>query len=858
MKRILIVLAVLASMIPLAVPANAAPALPAGFVLSEIEVGQAAYDLTDFVYLPDGGILSTGKSGKVTRKLADGTVNTLGTIPVRTEGDLGLTGIAVAPDFATTGTVYTARALDTTNGKFLRLSRWTVTNSTIEDEHIILDIAGRSDVHAMTGLIVGADGTIWLSVGDNSDFLQVDPLAMDALNLDKPYGKLFHINPDGSGVAGNPFMVVGAPNSWRSRVYAYGFRSPFRFSLDPTTGRPILGDVGWTTWEEVDRVASGGNYGWPCWEGSHTTFYNCDQGNTLPIIEYHHGQPGTVVYGNSVTGGVVYTGTSYPAIWRNTYFFGDYVSKNIWAKTANGDSILLGSDTGGPVKFVNGPNGDIVYANIYSGKVRRLTYTLGNRAPTADVTLKSNDPPTLTVTFDASASYDLDGDNLTYAWNWGDGNSGAGGVTASHQYASPGTYTVSVTVTDTHAASSVATASVTPGNYAPVLTFTPPSTPDYAVGNIVHLEASVNDAEDGSNLPITWTSDLVHCPALACHSHPGQSYSGNVIDVPFTDHGGNTKLVLKGSATDSAGQTAEVTYTALPRLHVLTVTSNWPTDIGLNGEATNTIQAVEGGQVSITVGATSRDGVATFDSWSDGSAAVQRTVTMPTQNMNLNVKYLTPIDKRYNNDVAFRTLLGPSTGPEIEGGGVRIHPFLNGKAYWTAASGVHEVHGAILGEYQALGGPVFLGAPTTDEMKTPDGAGRFNHFVGTAGTGVASVYWTPNTGAHGIWGAIRTKWQALGWETGVLGYPTTAETKTPDGVGRFNHFSKGGSIYWTPGTGAFEVHGWIRDRWSARGWELGYLGYPVSDEFGTACGRRSNFQHGWVDLCNGVIYDWSY
>src|SRR5438067_9697384 len=97
-----------------------------------------------------------------------------------------------------------------------------------------------------------------------------------------------------------------------------------------------------------------------------------------------------------------------------------------------------------------------------------------------------------------------------------------------------------------------------------------------------------------------------------------------------------------------------------------------------------------------------------------------------------------------------------------------------------------------------------LGYPTTGETGTPDKVGRFNHFER------GSIYWTPQTHAHAVLGAIHAEWQATGWETGPLGYPITDEAATPDGVGRYNHFEHG-SIYWTPQTGAHEVQGSIRD-----------------------------------------------
>jgi hypothetical protein len=80
---------------------------------------------------------------------------------------------------------------------------------------------------------------------------------------------------------------------------------------------------------------------------------------------------------------------------------------------------------------------------------------------------------------------------------------------------------------------------------------------------------------------------------------------------------------------------------------------------------------------------------------------------------------------------------------------------------------------------------------------------------------------------------------ALGGPASFLGYPTTDETGTPDGVGRFNHFFNSGSIYWTPATNAWSIHGAIRAKWASMGWERSCLGYPVSDEFAISGGDRA-------------------
>ncbi len=163
--------------------------------------------------------------------------------------------------------------------------------------------------------------------------------------------------------------------------------------------------------------------------------------------------------------------------------------------------------------------------------------------------------------------------------------------------------------------------------------------------------------------------------------------------------------------------------------------------------------------------------------------------------------------------------------------------------YWSTATGARSVHGQIRSTWLARGGTQVLGFPTTDESTTPDGVGRYNHFNGAGG---ASVYWTPSTGAHSVQGQIRSRWAALGWETGAMGYPATDETAAPDGVGRYNHFSKAASIYWSPTTGAWSVYGAIRDTWASLGWERSALGYPTSDEYAVTGGRRTNFQHGTI------------
>ncbi|MGW4230419.1 LGFP repeat-containing protein [Streptomyces sp. NPDC004980] len=142
------------------------------------------------------------------------------------------------------------------------------------------------------------------------------------------------------------------------------------------------------------------------------------------------------------------------------------------------------------------------------------------------------------------------------------------------------------------------------------------------------------------------------------------------------------------------------------------------------------------------------------------------------------------------------------------------------------------------GQIQWIGPPADAGAGS-GEGPNPDGRGSSRDYAN------GSIYWSQGTGAHEVHGDIRVRYAQAGGSGGFLGYPLTDETVCPDGVGRFNHF-EGGSVYWTPQTGAHEVHGAIRDLWSTMGWERGYLGYPTTDETGAGDSRSSRFQRGHV------------
>ncbi|MFP3947660.1 MAG: PQQ-dependent sugar dehydrogenase, partial [Longimicrobiales bacterium] len=171
--------------------------------------------------------------------------------------------------------------------------------------------------HNGGGLAFDDSGFLFLALGDgggsgdNQDNAQ-DPtnLLGSVLRLEVLDSAPFYQAPDG-----NPFTGVG--DDRRDEIFAYGFRNPWRLSVDAATGEIWVGDVGQSSWEEIDVVELGGNYGWDCREGAHdyddlpsspgSSSPACDQldpGDFVdPVWEYP--PTGSRL---AVTGGYVYRG----------------------------------------------------------------------------------------------------------------------------------------------------------------------------------------------------------------------------------------------------------------------------------------------------------------------------------------------------------------------------------------------------------------------------------------------------------------------------------------------------------------------------------------------------------------------
>jgi len=211
----------------------------------------------------------------------------------------------------------------------------------------------------------------------------------------------------------------------------------------------------------------------------------------------------------------------------------------------------------------------------------------------------------------------------------------------------------------------------------------------------------------------------------------------------------------------------------------------------------------------------------------DGGAAV---VTVQTD--------AGPVLARYAASGGARGVLGTATGPETCGlrDGGCFRRYRDGVVYWTPATGAHLAVGLVWQRWAAQGWEWgALGYPVTDTMCGLVRGGCFQHFQG------GSIYFSVASGVQLTSGAIRDRWEALGWENGMLGYPVGELTCGARNGGCLQEFQYG-VVYTQAATGAHAVIGLIRQRWAAQGWEWGALGYPVTD---TVCGlvRGGCFQH---------------
>jgi glucose/arabinose dehydrogenase len=636
-------------------------AAPPNFINQTLIIG--LNEPTAIEFLPDGSMLILERYGTI-RIVEPGEITTnptpfLQLTNINTEqGERGLTGIALDPNYETNGYFY----LFYTSASPLRdrVSRFTATGLTANPGSEVIiwqDNVAAGEWHHGGSVIVGNDNNLYISVGDHFE----NP--NDAQNLTSYHGKLLRLGRNGEVPTNNPFYDGTGPNL--DEIYALGLRNPFRISIDRLTGNIYIGDVGSNSGvsiEELNLAAPGANYGWPICEGP-----TCNNPPTLgsytpPFYSYSHNGRDA-----SITAGFVYRGSQFPPEYQGSFFYGDYTQN--WIRrlvlddggSVSGDFSFEPEDGSqdGPygeiVDFEEGPDGALYYVDIgiswegnsNLGTVRRIRYIAANQPPIitqAEANPTSGPGPTLNVSFSASAT-DPENNPLTYIWDFGDGN-GSNDPNPTHTYQSGG-YTARLTVSDGTNNTLSNPIFITVGNLPIAIIDTPITNSLFRAGDtILYSGSAVDPDETLAPEAFSWRILFHHLSHVHPAGGPFDGVTSGTLDIPISSHEitNETYYEIILTITDSTGlqdSTSVSIYPETVELSFDTVPAGLPLSLDDIPRVTPfTYNSVIGFSHAIDAPLQQSLAGVTYDfvSWSDGESAAHG-ITVPDTNQSYIATY---------------------------------------------------------------------------------------------------------------------------------------------------------------------------------------------------------------------------
>ena len=591
---------------------------------------------------------------------------------VATYIDRGLLGIAVDSDFAHNGYLwllytYDSNPSNTSAAKTGRLSRITVgAGATVAaDEVPVLGVQGTSACpspsavldcmpsdgmsHSIGTVRSDPDGSVWVGIGDGVTPGSLSPTIMRALNPNVMSGAIMHVDRNGRGLKTHPFCPKTTNlNASCTKVFAKGFRNPFRFTL-LGSGKVAVADVGFDTTEELDIATGGKSFGWPCREGAHAQGMYANtaackkiksSSQTNPVYEYPHAGDGASI----MTGPVL--GSTWPVGQRGRLVVGDYARGTVGLFDTGNPAAKVSALASGLQAVVDmepAPGGGIgmveagfTASGVVPGRVWILEPAGSNQRPWLKpvVTVSGQ-----TANFEARA-FDADSSGLTYEWDFGDGTSGTG-ASPSHDYSTPGVYLAKVTVSDgTESGTDVVP--VAAGLDAPHVEMTSPvDGAEVTGGQVLRLSGTATlDGQALATSSLSWTLVLHH----GSHDHFLTSFNGNAgsVEIP-DDHNVNSSFDLVLRAKTSEGQAAYVKRALHFKSRTLTLSTSTGGKVGwaggsVSGAAVTAVGLKSGLTVPATVTVAGKRWK--FSSWSDGSRSASRTFTMPDRDVNLRATFV--------------------------------------------------------------------------------------------------------------------------------------------------------------------------------------------------------------------------
>lgn len=211
--------------------------------------------------LPDGRLLITEKGGtmRIAKTSGDLSAPIIGLPPVNSNGQGGLLGLTIDPEFNNNRMVYWCFSENFNGGTLTAVAKGRLSDNETKIENPVVIYratpAFAGTLHYGGRILFDKKGDLFVSTGERSD-LQTRPKAQD---LSTGLGKIVHITRDGKAVSGNPF--AGTPNAMPEN-YSYGHRNVQGLAFHPATGDLWECEFGPRGGDEVNRIEAGKNYGW--------------------------------------------------------------------------------------------------------------------------------------------------------------------------------------------------------------------------------------------------------------------------------------------------------------------------------------------------------------------------------------------------------------------------------------------------------------------------------------------------------------------------------------------------------------------------------------------------------------------
>ncbi|MEM7368518.1 MAG: PQQ-dependent sugar dehydrogenase [Bacteroidota bacterium] len=370
----------------------------------ELELSASGFTRpVDIVHAGDDRLFIAEQAGIIRILQADGSIAATPFLDIETavryvDNEEGFLGLAFHPDYANNGYFYVNYTVGTSTTRRTRISRFEVSQNSPDEadpasELILLEIAQPFWNHNAGDLAFGPDGYLYIPTGDGGSGGDPGNRAQSGLNL---LGKILRIDVNNGTLyaipTNNPFIN---DNNIENEIWSIGWRNPWRFSFDRLTGDMWVADVGQSAFEELSMEPAnspgGLNYGWRCYEANASYNLNPDCASSDqyvgPVFNYPQNSSN---WGKSITGGFVYRGQDFPALYGH-YVFADYHTNNFWTlHDSMGQWVLstqgkLISGTNKVSTFGEDKDGELYVANLKSGEIFRIIETTTSIDPGVDL-----------------------------------------------------------------------------------------------------------------------------------------------------------------------------------------------------------------------------------------------------------------------------------------------------------------------------------------------------------------------------------------------------------------------------------------------------------------------------------------